>query len=134
MARSGRSAVSLGSSSRSEPAAALRGLAKGSSPLVARSALICAKSSRWITISPRKVNVPGARIDKRHVADCAHVRRDVFAGLAVAPGRGLEEPAVCIDDLDARTIQLRLADILHLGLVQALSHAPVELGRARPSP
>jgi hypothetical protein len=57
---SGLEAVTLGSSWRSDPAAAFRGLAKAASPAALRVSFRCSKAERGRYTSPRTSIRPGA--------------------------------------------------------------------------
>src|SRR5579885_1506901 len=101
---SGRDAVTRGSSCLSEPAAALRGLAKTGSPASSRS-----------------------RLRRRHAADGADVRGDILADGAVAARGARCEPAVLVDELDRDAVHLGLAGVLDLRALRELAHPRVEL-------
>ena len=80
-----REAVMVGSSTRSEPAAALRGLAKRESPRSSRSALSRSKARRFMTVSPRASKPASGVFDAEgQGTDGARVFGDVFAHAAVA--------------------------------------------------
>ena len=86
-------AVIAVSSTRSDPAAALRGLANFGSPCSSRSEFRRSKPWRFITTSPR-VSKAGQLIVsqlQRHGANCPRILGDVFTHAAIASCHGLRE-------------------------------------------
>jgi hypothetical protein len=64
--------------------------------------------------------------------DGAHVGSDALAAPAIAAGRGLEEDAVLVDELDGGAVELGLEDVLHGEAgPQALPQALVETAERR---
>ncbi len=56
-------------------------------------------------------DLPGRKLEARgHLADGAHVLRDVLADAAVASGGGPDQLAVLVGDRDREAVDLRLAD------------------------
>ena len=49
----------------------------------------------------------------RHALDAAHVRGDVLAGAAVAPGGGAHQPALGVGQVDGQPVDLQLAQVGH---------------------
>ncbi len=116
MKESGRRAVIRQSSCRSEPAAALRGLANGSSPARVSCRFMAAKCSLKSSTSPRTSSRGGPPAASRwgmprfapRRADGAEVPGDVLAGGAVAAGRARDQGPVLVDQLHRQAVQLRL--------------------------
>ncbi|OIQ78087.1 hypothetical protein GALL_402120 [mine drainage metagenome] len=71
---------------------------------------------------------------QRHVADGAHVRGHVLAGLAVAARGAAHQHAVLVAQADGQAVELQLGLVAHFGVAvlqpQARAHALVELGGA----
>ena len=121
-ASSGRDAVIFGSSWRSAPAAALRGLANIGSPASSRSWFIFANPDRGIDHlaahfeDARDLAVLRMLQSQRHALDRADILRDVFAVDAVAARRSDRQPPVVVNQLDAETVELDLGDVLDVGV------------------
>jgi hypothetical protein len=122
-----------GSSWRTAPAAALRGLTKVFSPF-----------SRWRSLSA--LEVVAAHVDlaahlqhrrrvaaqaQRDLADGADVLRHVLAGLAVAARGGLHQHAVLVAQVDGQAVELELGGVFDRRRVGA---SPVRGARARRRP
>ena len=115
--RSGREAVTRGSFWRSEPAAALRGLANGALPASTRPALSSRNATTGKKTSPRTSSRRGARAvgdlqRRRHVRDGADVQRDVLTGHPVAAGQRADQPAVLVEQVDGQPVHLELAQVV----------------------
>ncbi len=104
-----------GSFWRSEPAAALRGLAKTGLPASGSDSLSRSKrrdgeedlTAHLDQLGHREL--VGAAQPARHGVDGAHVRRDVLAGRAVAAGQGADQEAVLVEQVDREAVDLELA-------------------------
>ena len=88
----GRLATSAESSCLSEPAVALRGLAKRGSPASARSRLSCAKPERVMITSPRTSSTPGASAWPSALSRSGMVR--MVRRLAVTSSPAMPSPRV----------------------------------------
>ena len=136
--RAGARRVICGSSWRSDPAAALRGLANGGSPAATRSLLSRSNARRGRITSPRTSSSCGIRAVRRmdeaqrHALDRADVLGDVLAVDAVAARRADRQPAVFIDQFDREAVELDLGDVLDIGVV--IQEALDAAGRTRASP
>ena len=109
---SGRLAVTLGSFWRSEPAAALRGLAKGllaglDQPGVELLEVLHREVDLAADLDERRDTV--ALQPVRDLGDGPDVGRDVLAGAAVAAGGGAGQPAVLVGEVDGEAVDLELA-------------------------
>ena len=119
MKESGRVAVTRQSSCRSEPAAALRGFANGSSPWRRMSWFIAAKCSFWRRTSPRTSSRAGGRPASRAGTPPFAPRPPTVLRLAVTSSpftpsprvEPLDEHAVLVDELDREPVELRLGDV-----------------------
>ena len=115
---SGRDAVTRGSFCRSDPAAALRGLANGALPASTSRAL----SSRELLDREEHLAAhleqPGTSSpasSRGHGGDGAHVERDVLAGRAVAAGQRAHQSAVLVEQVDGHAVDLELAQVVDGG-------------------
>ena len=112
---SDRVAVTRGSFCRSEPAAALRGLANSGLPASAIEALSRSNASAGRKTSPRTSTqrghreLVGAGQAVRDRVDRLDVGRDVLAGAAVAAGQGAHQPALLVEQVDRQAVDLELA-------------------------
>ncbi len=110
-----RVAVTRGSFWRSEPAAALRGLANTGLPASVIDSLSRSNASRGRNTSPRTSSRPGHRElvgagqPVRHRVDGLHVGGDVLAGAAVAAGERPDQPTVLVEQVDRQAVDLELA-------------------------
>ncbi len=114
------------SSWRSDPAAALRGLAKGTSPLFRPAAVQVAKGLPFHAdlspdldplrhgrrFAPQRVGrILCSRNGKRNRRNRPEVQRDVFTYGAVPARRAHRQPAGFVEKVHGETVQLRLHDI-----------------------
>ncbi len=103
----------------SEPDAALRGLAKGASPISSRSAERHQDLPTDLKIARPALALEGVR----DVGDHTHVGGDVVTYHAVAPGEGAEQLAVNVVEADGGSVKLEFAAVgeaLSKGLVGPL--------------
>ena len=113
---SARDAVTRGSFWRSEPAAALRGLANIGLPASAIDSLSRLNASTGRNTSPRTSTqvghgvVVGRGEPVRHRVDGLDVGRDVLAGHAVAAGERADQPALLVEQVDREAVDLELAE------------------------
>ncbi len=122
---SSRLAQILGSSWRREPAAALRGLAKGASPCSSRRRLSVEHLFGHIDLAPD--DEPGQLLRQDHGdgLDGPQILRHVLPHPAVAPGGPLDKHPVPILQGHAQAVHLGLHAVLDR--LQGLLHAPGEL-------
>ncbi len=119
-----------GSSTRSEPAAALRGLAKRESPRSSRSAFRRSNARRFMTVSPRTSKAAELGFDaQRQGADGARVFGDVLAHRAVAARHRLHEPAVAVVRRHGKPVQFQLGHVAVGRAAQQFAHAAVEIAQ-----
>ena len=122
---SARLAVTRGSFCRSDPAAALRGLAKAGRPASVIDTLSRSKASHGQEHLAADLEQPGHREPVRgrqpvgHGVDRLDVGRDVLAGAAVTPGEGPHQPAVLVEEVDREAVDLELAQ--QVGRLEALA-------------
>ena len=108
-------AVTRGSFWRSEPAAALRGLANTGLPASVIDSFSRSNASRGRNTSPRTSSSAGTGNSSvpdqpvRHRGDGLDVGRDVLAGAAVAAGEGPDQATVLVEQVDGQTVDLELA-------------------------
>ena len=138
MKERGRRAVTRQSSWRSEPAAALRGFAKGSLAgaddlPVHRLEVLLEEQHLAADLDPRRRR-PGEPVRDAAVrAQAAHhpqVGGDVLAVHPVAARRALHQRAPLVDQLDREAVQLRLDHVAHRragGEPEQPAHARVDL-------
>ena len=113
--RASRVAVTRGSFWRSEPAAALRGLANTGLPAsvidtLSRSNASVGQEHLAAHLDQLRHRVlVGARQPVRHGVDRLDVGRDVLAGAAVAAGQRPHQPAVLVEEVDRQPVDLQLA-------------------------
>ena len=113
---SARVAVTLGSFWRSEPAAALRGLAKTGLPASVIASLSRSKASTGRNTSPRTSTQLGHRVlvgagqAVGHRGDRPDVGGDVLAGAPVAAGQRPHQPTVLVEQVDGQAVDLELAE------------------------
>ena len=126
-----RLAVTCGSFCRSEPAAALRGLANAALPLGDQCSFSARSPRPAKNTSPRTSNSSG-RERRSPVSrsgtdrDGPHVGGDVLARSAVAAGRRPDQPTLLVDQVDGEAVDLELA--------QKPDCVDPRLARARGSP
>ena len=144
---SARVAVTRGSFWRSEPAAALRGLANTGLPA---SAIDVVEPLEGLDRAgtPRRAPrpAPGTGNSSVPVSRCGHrvdrldVGRDVLAGAAVAAGQRPDQPAVLVEQVDRQPVDLELAQQRRVArrrrapAGRATTRAPRRRTRCRGSP
>ena len=111
-----RVAVTLGSFWRSEPAAALRGLANIGLPASAIDALSRSNASTGRNTSPRTSisAAPGTPCSPQPVRDRVDrldVGRDVLARAPVASGQRTDQAALLVEQVDGEAVDLELAEV-----------------------
>ena len=110
-----RDAVTRGSFWRSEPAAALRGLANTGLPASVIDTLSRSKASTGQEHLAAHLDqrghreVVGAGEPVGHRGDGADVGRDVLAGAPVAAGQGADQPTALVEQVDREAVDLELA-------------------------
>ena len=123
-----RVAVTLGSFWRSEPAAALRGLANIGLPASTIDSLSRSKASTGRNTSPRTSTRAGTGNSSvplepvRDRVDRLDVGRDVLAGAAVAAGQRADQSAVLVEQVDGQAVDLELAEVCRV--VDAVAGQP----------
>ena len=123
-----RDAVTRGSFCRSDPAAALRGLAKTGLPASPIATLSRSNASTGKNTSPRTSSsaghreLVGAGQPVGDGGDGADVGGDVLAGAAVAAGQRPGQPAALVEQVDREAVDLELAQ--QRGVVDAVAAEP----------
>ena len=132
---SGRFAVSAGSFCRSEPAAALRGLASGALP-ASISAFVEFREGLGrdedFAADFHLGREAAAGELLRDFLDGQHVVGDVLAGGAVAAGGGPDQYAVAVEQVHGQAVDLQLGEPAPVAAVAELRDAGLGLGRSRP--
>lgn len=116
--------MTAGSSWRTEPAAALRGLAEGGQ---ASGLLLLVEPAEGVEghvhlaadLDPPRHRPLAIAQAQGQAADGAQVGRHVLAGLAVATGRPADEPALLVGEGDGEPVDLQLG---HVG--DGIAHRP----------
>ena len=125
---SARVAVTRGSFCRSEPAAALRGLANIGLPASDIDSLSRSNASPGRNTSPRTSSSAGHRELLRRLqpvrdrVDGLDVGGDVLAGDPVAAGQRADQPAVLVEQVDRQPVDLELAQ--QRGVLDAVPGQP----------
>ena len=124
-----------GSSWRTAPAAALRGLTKVFSPLPRAARCVRAPRSRRGACRPRRAPRAPAPRSRSGAGgsgtDGADVLRHVLAGLAVAARRRLHQHAALVAQVDRQAVELELAGVLDRRRVRRRARARGARGRRR---
>ena len=120
-----------GSSTRSEPAAALRGLAKRESPCSSRSAFSRSKARRFITVSPRTSKSGEAGSSTRSGSERMVRAFSVTSSPTVPSPRvtAWAKRAVAIMGRHREAVQLQFGDVAECGAAQQFAHAAVEIAQ-----
>src|SRR5712672_532635 len=145
-----------GSSTRTEPAAALRGFTKILPPLSSCWRFMASNALRVIRTSPRTSKLEGslsffrvARSTRSGTERIVftlgvtsspvrpsprvthrrrrHAQRDVFAGASIAASDAAREAAVDVLQRDAETIEFVLGDVFDFFAAAALAHTALEI-------
>jgi hypothetical protein len=107
--------VILESSCLTEPAAALRGLAKTGSPDFSRSLLRRLKSSLVMITSPRTSMLSGTLASLEPQGDRSNgpqVDGHIFPDRAVPPGGAEDQDPVLVNELDGKPVEFGLHGVL----------------------